>query len=169
MSAHKVTATPCQKDGCCQLHRYSDGFCHLHRKLARVSGNPTGIDSQIRSFSANPAPTVGRVHLRLAKIQRKFQENEEKEKALERTGITKGHAISSGQTFGLTTRTASSIRTLQAKREIQSANSSVSSRAALFESEPKKGQDKPKLSSKLSLASSLTATSSERRNSATAA
>ena len=167
MSARKVTATPCQKDGCCQLHRYSDGFCHLHRKLARVSGSPSGIESQIRAFSANPAPKVGRVHLRLAKIQRKFQENEEKEKALDRTGITKGHTISSGQTFGLTTRTASSIRTLQAKREIQSANSSVSSRAALFESEQKKGQDK--LSSKLSLALSLTATSCERPNSATAA
>ena len=35
--ARKKPATKCQADNCPEVHRYADGFCHLHRDLARAS------------------------------------------------------------------------------------------------------------------------------------
>jgi hypothetical protein len=41
-----VTATKCLELGCAQLHRYPDGYCHLHRTKAPVVGEADSIEER---------------------------------------------------------------------------------------------------------------------------
>ena len=58
--SRRSSAMECQKEGCNQLHRYADGFCHMHRsrRLSRLSSSASSVDpSNTITIWKNNKPT----------------------------------------------------------------------------------------------------------------
>jgi hypothetical protein len=116
-------ACVCRKPECAILHRYADGFCHLHRKLARLSaastsgsasltnlsrshGGEPGVMAKARAFEKSAsmqrlaAAPVTKVGLRIAKFDRTMSFRKDATTAAADCGCSGGSVSQSATKFG---------------------------------------------------------------------